>query len=221
MTRHWSILALPDDATGMSAASDRITALVVALREAFSSATEVRLMWELLRDDESIARAALQFSVVPGLFDSVFNSVGGYRGMYRLGPWIGSSVNALICREICAALAKQLPSKFPAWVMKWGPVLNGKVEVEKAAFIGSLDPALSKLWYATTAISTNGQLRGLPYGITAETIDAGRSHPWKVLAQGTGEAYFEVKGAFAGPHGLFQQKSPEVRALGLSQSGQA
>lgn len=212
---------MTDDASGFCQVSDRINAVVESVRSAYIAAPNRQLLWEALRDDESIGRAVVQFSVDATVFEVLFNSESGYRGLYRSGAWIGACANSLIIESLKTLLTDNLSNPISAWHLKWGPAVTGRVSIDQPTFIKSLDPNLSKLWYSTAIVSDDGALRTISSGVSDRLIDASREYPWKAIEQDPSDCFLEMKGAFAGPFGLFQLKSPAVRSFDLASKGEA
>lgn len=221
MITRWEIGKFTDDAVGFSGLADRAAELVRTIVSAYLEAPRQEILWEILRDAESIGRAVVQFPVSAAVFDEVFNSVSGYRAMYRAGPWIGSCTNSLIAKSIVELLSKAHPTVVPAWELRWGPEVTHQVEITAADFLRSIDPALSKLWYSTALVSHAGELRTLPSGISDRKIDVGLERAWVAVEQAPEDCFLELKGAFLGHAGLFQPKAPETRAIGLARYGSA
>lgn len=221
MAVDWPIHDVEDSAAGLAQMASSIDSLVSSLGAAFEAVQRFEPVWELLEADETVGRSVLQFRVDAELFDLIFNAPLGYRGMYRLGPWIGASVNGLIVAELKAAAAARIPRVLKAHILRSGPSLAGRKDIDSTTYLRSLDPSLSKVWYCTAAICFDGHLRLLPSGVSEQRLEVGRSYPWAVLTQSPADCIIEVKGGFVGSHGLFQVKDPEYRAHTLSVRGEA
>ena len=217
----WKLQDVGDEAAGLAQVAGSIDSLVSSLCAAFEAAQSFEPAWELLEADDAVGRSVVQFKVAPNLFDLVFNEPLGYRGMYRRGPWTGASVNSLMVAKLKAGVAAKVPKVLDLQVLRSGPSLDGRKDIDQATFLRSLDPALSKVWYCTAEIRPNEELRLLPSGVSATKLEVGRPNPWAVLRQSPDDCIIEVKGAFVGPHGLFQVKDPERRGAVLSERGEA
>lgn len=217
----WTISSVRDDSLGLTNVAEEIASLVSSMCTAFQQSACIEPIWELFTCDESVGRVVVQFPVSAELFDSFFNGHFGYRGFFRQGPWTGTVVNSLIISEIKSALAPKLSETVQAHVLKAGPRLDGKVTLERSTLLRSLDPNLAKVWYSTAVVTSAGELRLLPSGVSAEKINVGLREPWMKIIQEPGDCVIEVKGAFVGMNGLFQVKDPEKRARSLSEHGEA
>ena len=217
----WNISTASDEVMGVADNARAISTLVTHVSLALRDAQRIQAVWELSEKCSSAGRAVVQFRVSSGLFDTFFNSSGGYRGMFRRGPRIGTLTNAALIASLNDLLVGLLPEPVTAHVIEFGPKWKGRTTVARSDFLRSLDPSLAKVWYCTSEVRADGHIRLMPAGISDAKIDVGLVHPWAEIHQKPEDCILEAKGAFIGTHGLFQLKDPELRARTLFSRGEA
>ena len=215
---------MDDDVRGIADVADEISTLVSSLRVALEQVGGINPIWELSDRVPSVGRSVVQIRVSAEFFEAFFNSSTGYRAMFRRGRRIGSLANSALVDAVQSMLVPSLPDMVDAHLIKGGlngPEWAGCTAIPRSTFLRSLDPSLAKVWYSTAEVRSNGQIRGLPFGVSDEKIDVGLSYQWAEVRQDAEDCIIEVKGAFVGSCGLFQIKDPELLARTLSEKGEA
>jgi len=217
----WNLAAAADAVIGIAENAVAISALISDVGIALRNADPLDPIWEVSEKCPLAGRSVVQIRVSATLFESFFNSSKGYRAMFRRGPRIGSVANAALVASVKDRLSKTLPDSVTAHLIEFGPTWIGRTTVSKLEFLRSFDPALAKIWYSTAEVAPSGEIRLMPTGTSEGKIDVGLPHACAEIRQDPEDCILEAKGAFIGPHGLFQSKDPEFRAQTLFIKGEA
>lgn len=220
----WNLDLAPNGVDSIAEVAGAISELAGRCCNSLPTGKALVPIWELSACLPSAGRSVIQMRPSAEFFDAFFNSSVGYRAMFRRGPRVGCAANAMIVEAIQSALSKVLSKSIQVHMIKPnddGLEHAGHQEMDSSNFLRSLDPSLSKVWYATAEIGEDCNIRSLPFGVSTDKIDVGLPNHWAAIYQDAEDCVLEVKGAFVGPCGLFQVKDPQQRAKTLSESGEA
>jgi len=213
----------PDRASALEIAgspSALLDAIGSALDEALTTG-DVRFGREQGASRPDDCRAVVQFRVGAHLFDWFFNARTGYRAHFRGQCESGMRFNS----EIIAALRLRLDARLPDIVP--GRQLNGRFEdcgqaqIPKTFVIASLTPDLSKVWFCTKLIESDGVIIDLLLGVVGPRILLDHDESWAAPYREDDGAWLDIKGAFLGKAGPYQPKNPKARAQTLQTRGEA
>jgi hypothetical protein len=165
-------------------------------------------------------RAVVQFNVGDELLDWFFNAQTGYRAQFRLSWQNGLLMNERLVTDLKSLLTQPRIASLPSRLLS--PSFNdlGDTAVTGDRFAHSLDPTLSKIWACAQVMDGSGSLKSVPLGLTTPRLVLPDGQRWLAISQDEVDAWLEVKGAFMKPTGLYQPKSPEVRAKAISSTGE-
>lgn len=197
-----------------------MSAILVRFKEALST-SQVRTGMEMSTTNKADLRPTLQFHVGETLSDQFFNAITGYRAQFRLNWQQGLAFNHSFIDQIRCTVAAHAPDLIVARLLS--PEFNdaGPLEMPRDKLCASLDPDLSKIWYCSRLITSDGLIIQLPSGLTGPRLLLPDNSTWACIARNESDAWLDVKGAFLGADGLYQPKNPIERAKTLAISGEA
>ncbi len=191
-----------------------------ALRAALLGSNVMFSFEESCQDDQHL-RAIIQFPLGCQLFDWLFNGREGYRAQFRTGHQNGLVQNAVLISEFRAELTRHTRAEIIARRLSCDFKDKGPMAGSIGQIVSSLDPHLSKVWVCDNLIGNDRELHDLFVSRTGPKLTFSDSDPWVSLYSEDGAGWLDVKGAFVGPNGVYQRKSPEERAANLEVHGSA
>jgi hypothetical protein len=165
-------------------------------------------------------RAFVQFNVGEELLDWFFNAQTGYRARFRLSWQNGLLMNEGLIGDLRSLLAQPPNASLPCRLLSPSFSDVGDTTVTSERFAHSLDPNLSKIWACAKLMDGNGSLKDVALGLTTPPLVLPDGQRWLAISQDELDAWLEVKGAFMKPTGLYQPKSPAVRAKAIGSTGE-
>lgn len=201
--------------------AESIAASVLGAFESALAAERVRIGMEESGSNSSDLRVTLQFHVGATLSDQFFNANTGYRAQFRRGWQRGLEYNRSIVTSIRTVVAKSPQLVLPARRLTSKFEDCGALDVTREQVCASLDPNLSKVWFCARLITGDGQITQLLSGVVGPRLRLDQQTTWAAVTRDEECAWFDVKGAFVGSHGLYQPKDPIERAKKLGVNGEA
>jgi hypothetical protein len=200
--------------------------------EAILAELETKLFETFIRQDLRVARelaeipqygyrAVVQFEVGVELFDWFFNARTGYRAHFRAGYDCGLDFNSQIIELLCRRLGAIIPDLIPCRELNSEFQDCGEATMPKEFLVNSLVLDLSKIWFCTALIRSDGGIIVLPSGIVGPKILLDDNIRWAAPSRGSGSSWLDIKGAFLSKNGLYQPKDPIERAKKLQATGEA
>lgn len=199
----------------------QIAALAVQKFEVAFARCAVQVGWAEARDRPPDARVVVQFEIGCGLYDWLFNACTGYRAQFRLDPELGWEYNRELIDAFRGVLAARLPKTIKARRLDGDFNDLGTIDISLKQVLQSLDPDLSKLWCCGRLLLGDGQVRDLIPSASGPRLRIDAATTWPAFAMPDPDAWLEVNGAFLGPDGPYQFKSPTLRGQTLSATGMA
>lgn len=181
----------------------------------------VRFGLEQSGENPDWLRAVVQFHVGEMLLDWFFNSLTGYRAQFHRDWCNGLRENEQLVADLRSHLSKQSIASIIGRLLSASFEDRGTTQVAVDRLVLSLDPHLSKTWFCKYILDGGGGLREVPLGVTTPRLEFPNGDYWLAISQDDPDAFLELKGAFLTPTGLYQPKSPEVRAKAIGSTGEA
>jgi hypothetical protein len=165
-------------------------------------------------------RAVVQFHVGEELLDYFFNAQTGYRAQFRRNWCDGLHENQRLIAELRSELRQHSIGSLTCRLLSPSFKDLGEITTTGDDLMFSLDPNLSKLWSCAAVMDGKGAFRHVSLGLTTPRLLLPDGGYWLAISQDDPDAFLEIKGAFMGPSGLYQPKSPEARAKAISSTGE-
>ena len=202
-------------------APEQIAALTVQLFEAALARGDLRVGWSESRVRPPDCRLVMQFHVGETLYDRFFNARTGYRAQFRHGSQRGHTFNRDLAGAIRDVLAVNLPATITARHIVGDFEDVGTSEISRVHALQSLDPELSKLWCCGRLLLGDGRVREMIPSGSGPKLRIDETTRWPAIVTSDSDAWLEVNGAFLGPGGPYQIKSPAFRGESLQSKGEA
>lgn len=193
--------------------------VVQRFNEALQS-KRVKFGFEQSVENQDWLRAVVQFHIGEALLDWFFNAQTGYRAQFRRNWRDGLRENRRLIADLRSHLSQQSVISLTCRMLSPSFEDLGETTTAIDRLVLSLDPDLSKVWACGDVMDGNGAFRRVPLGLTTPRLVLPNGDYWLAISQDDPDAFLEIKGAFLRQTGLYQPKSPEIRAKAISSTGE-
>ncbi len=173
--------------------------------------------WEYAEKSNNDSRAVFQFPIDNLIFDILFNGRSGYRAHYLVSREAGRSFNSKIINIIVSKLDTYSDLMQIRKIDKFYNDL-GMVGVRKSKILESLNNVLAKVSFSTSVMDSQKGVRNLLYMPPEGEIIVDKERRWMQIWPE--ETWLDIKGAFLGMGGPYQNKSLEERENDLNRNGE-